>query len=64
MGFGTADVPFGVIGVLFWRGQAASSAQSVSFSFIHTNDMPVFWNLPVSPLDGNALRPPQSRAER
>jgi uncharacterized protein YbaA (DUF1428 family) len=37
-----ADVPFGVIGVPFRRGQAASSASSVSFSFIHTNDMPVF----------------------
>jgi hypothetical protein len=42
----TADVPFGVIGVLFRRGFAASSASSVAFSFIHTNDMPDF--LPVS----------------
>jgi hypothetical protein len=37
----TADVPFGVIGVPFRRGVAASSELSVSFSFIHTNDMPV-----------------------
>jgi hypothetical protein len=37
-----ADVPFGVIGVPFRRGQAASSASSVSFSFIHTDDMPGF----------------------
>src|SRR6266480_2634375 len=41
----TADVPSGVIGVPFRRGVAASSAGSVAFSFIHTNDMPVF--LPV-----------------
>jgi hypothetical protein len=53
----TADVPFTVIGVSFRRGGAASSAGSVSFSFIHSNDMPFFWNLPVSPLAGNALRP-------
>jgi hypothetical protein len=44
-----ADVPFGVIGVPFQRGRAASSAGSVSFSFIHTNDMPVFRHLAVSP---------------
>jgi hypothetical protein len=37
-----ADVPFGVIGVPFRRLVAASSAESVSFSFIHTNDMPLF----------------------
>jgi hypothetical protein len=36
-----ADVPFGVIGVPFRRGGPASSAGSVSISFIHTNDMPV-----------------------
>jgi hypothetical protein len=48
-------VPFGIIGVLFqrdfgpvWGQSAASSAGSVSFSFIHTNDMPLFWNLAVS----------------
>src|SRR5450631_2066618 len=29
-GSGTVDVPFGVIGVLSWRGPAASSAESVS----------------------------------
>src|SRR5450631_2630252 len=39
-------VPFGVIGVPFRRGRAASSAPSVSFSFIHTNDMPVLRTLP------------------
>jgi hypothetical protein len=37
----TADVPFGVMGVLFRRANAASSAGSVAFSFIHTNGMPV-----------------------
>jgi hypothetical protein len=37
----TADVPFLVIGVPFRRGVAASSAESVSFSFIHSIDMPV-----------------------
>jgi len=36
-----ADVPFGVIGVPFRRGVAASSVESVSFSFIHTKDMPL-----------------------
>jgi hypothetical protein len=36
-----ADVPFTVIGVSFRRGMAASSAESVSFSFIHSNDVPV-----------------------
>jgi hypothetical protein len=35
----TAAVPFGVIGVSFRCWNAASSARSVSFSFIHTNDM-------------------------
>jgi hypothetical protein len=35
------DVPFTVIGVSFRRGMAASSAESVSFSFIHSNDVPV-----------------------
>jgi hypothetical protein len=37
----TVDVPFGVIGVLLRRFGGSSSAGSVSFSFIHTNDMPV-----------------------
>jgi hypothetical protein len=32
-----------------WRNKPALSAGSVSFSFIHTNDMPLFWNLAVSP---------------
>jgi hypothetical protein len=36
-----ADVPFSVIGVPFRRGAAASSDLQVSFSFIHTNGMPV-----------------------
>jgi hypothetical protein len=38
----TADVPFAVIGVPFRRGMAASSELEVSFSFIHTNHVPVF----------------------
>jgi hypothetical protein len=42
----TSDVPFGVMAVLFRRAKAASSAGSVSFSFIHSNDVPV--SLPVS----------------
>jgi hypothetical protein len=54
--------------VLFRRARAASSAGSVSFSFIHTNDMPLsfagflagffaaFGRFPVSPLPPNALR--------
>jgi hypothetical protein len=37
----TADVPFTFIGVPFRREAAASSAGSVSFSFIHTNVMPL-----------------------
>jgi hypothetical protein len=37
-----ADVPFAVIGVSFRRGMAVSSAESVSFSFIHSKDVPVF----------------------
>jgi hypothetical protein len=57
----TADVPFLVIGVLFWRGVAASSGLLVAFPFIHTNDMPIFCRFlepfRVSPLPGNALRP-------
>jgi hypothetical protein len=36
------DLPFKVIGVPFRRGVTASSARSVAFSFIHTNDMPAF----------------------
>src|ERR1700727_739872 len=51
-----ADVPFGVIGVPFRRRKAASSVRSVAFSFIHTNDMPLFWNFRVSPLPDHALR--------
>jgi hypothetical protein len=35
------DVPFGAIDVLFRRASGASSAGTVAFSFIHTNDMPV-----------------------
>jgi hypothetical protein len=35
------DVPFAAIDVLFRRGLGASSAGTVAFSFIHTNDMPV-----------------------
>jgi hypothetical protein len=38
-----ADVPFTVINVSFRRGKPASSARSVSFSFIHTNVMPDQW---------------------
>jgi hypothetical protein len=34
-------VLFTVIGVSFRRGMAASSAESVSFSFIHSKDVPV-----------------------
>jgi hypothetical protein len=41
---------------------AASSVESVSFSFIHSNDVPVFAAFPVSPLPGNALRPAHNRA--
>jgi hypothetical protein len=44
----TADVPFDVIGVPFWRSLEASSAGSVAFPFIHTNDMPLFRAFPVS----------------
>jgi hypothetical protein len=44
-----ADVPLTVIGVSFRRGMAASSAESVSFSFIHSNDVPVSARFPVSP---------------
>jgi hypothetical protein len=41
---------------------AASSAGSVSFSFIHSNDVPVSAVFPVSPLRRNALRPAHNRA--
>jgi hypothetical protein len=58
---GPAAVPFKVIGVPFRREAAASSARSVAFSFIHTNDMPGFFAFPVSPLPKNALRRPQNR---
>jgi hypothetical protein len=62
------DVPFDVIGVLFRRGFAASSALSVAFSFIHTNDMPVFLlfsvAFPVSSLPPNALRGAQNLTDR
>jgi hypothetical protein len=34
------DVPVRAIGVSFEGGIAASSPQPVSFSFIHSNDMP------------------------
>jgi hypothetical protein len=57
-----ADVPFTVIGVSFRRGMAASSAESVSFSFIHSNDVPVSHPFAVSPLRQNALRPGHNRA--
>jgi hypothetical protein len=45
------DVPGKVIAVLFRRGLAASSAGSVSFSFIHSNDVPLFAEpgLPLGP---------------
>jgi hypothetical protein len=62
------DVPFGVIGVLFRRGLPASSAGTVAFSFIHTNDMPVFLPpsgvFPVSSLPPNALRGAQNLTDR
>jgi hypothetical protein len=51
----TADVPFGVIGVPFRRGLPASSAQSVSVPFIHTNDMPVFLRFFRFPLGSKML---------
>jgi hypothetical protein len=41
VGWARAVVPFGVMDVLFRRAKAASSAGSVSFSFIHSNDVPV-----------------------
>jgi hypothetical protein len=40
---------------------AASSAESVSFSFIHSNDVPVSAPFPVSPQAQNALRPADNR---
>jgi hypothetical protein len=43
------DVPFTVIGVSFRHGMAASSAESVSFSFIHSKDVPVSGCFAVSP---------------
>src|SRR5258708_14255315 len=49
----TADVPLEVIGVLLWRGFAASWGGAVSFPFIHTRDMPFFR---LSPMPANALR--------
>jgi hypothetical protein len=51
-----ADVPFTVIGVSFRRGMSASSAESVSFSFIHSNDVPVSAVIP-----GRAFADPESR---
>jgi hypothetical protein len=57
-----ADVPFMVIGVSFRRGIVASSEESVSFSFIHSNDVPVSAPFPVSPLPENALRPADNRS--
>src|SRR6185295_6220389 len=56
---GPAAVPFKVIDVPFRRDVAASSARSVAFSFIHTNDMPGLSAFPVSPWSKNALRRPQ-----
>jgi hypothetical protein len=53
---GTADVPFGVIGVPFRRGVAASSAESVSFSFIHSNDMPVLRKPSSFPFAGKCFK--------
>jgi hypothetical protein len=72
----TGNVPFGVMVVLFWPVGAASSARSVAFSFIHTNDMPVFLPIslpaflplsdafPVSSLPPNALRGGQNLNRR
>jgi hypothetical protein len=40
---------------------AASSAESVSFSFIHSNDVPVSVPFPVSPWGENALRRAHNR---
>jgi hypothetical protein len=57
-------VPFKVIGVPFRREAGASSARSVAFSFIHTNDMPAFCAFPVSPLLKNALRRSQNLDRR
>jgi hypothetical protein len=56
-----ADVPLTVIGVSFRCGMAGSSAESVSFSFIHSNDVPVSVSFPVSPQAQNALRPAHNR---
>jgi hypothetical protein len=47
---------------LFGAAWAASSARTVAFSFIHTNDMPAFGVFPVSPLLKNALRPPRNQS--
>jgi hypothetical protein len=57
-----AGVPLTVIGVSFRRGMPGSSAESVSFSFIHSNDVPVSARFPVSPQAQNALRPGHNRA--
>jgi hypothetical protein len=50
----TADVPFLVIGVPLLRSPAPSSNLQVSFSFIHTNDMPISAVFPF-PLGGEML---------
>jgi hypothetical protein len=50
----TAGVPIPVIGVPFRRGEGASSALVVSFSFIHPNVMPIDGTFGF-PLDGKML---------
>jgi hypothetical protein len=40
---------------------AGSSAESVSFSFIHSKDVPVSASFPVSPQAQNALRRAHNR---
>src|SRR5436190_9724423 len=51
-----ADVPLIVITVLFRRGEGASSAGSVAFSFIHTNGVPLFQGTGSSLGPSNFLR--------
>jgi hypothetical protein len=60
----TADVPFGVIGVPFRRGLPASSAESVSVPFIHTNDMPLFPRFYGFPLAGKCSKTPTESASK
>jgi hypothetical protein len=57
---GRADVPFKVIGVPFRRGAAASSARSVAFFFIHTNDMPAFLAFSGFPLAEKCSKTPKN----